>query len=188
MLFAVLCLRLRPHYALLASRLPPAVDADAHAPALLALRLPPRVDAHRCTATTPLALRPFPIMQARGVFSLHFAVLALRLPKVVGLWCCLVLADSSDAALSQFVFSAQIRLRGPVIQGHRIALVFCHLMHPLALCRHFLWDAFAKGKCREIGRDQRAGPFTEGGGLRPHCHCTHPDDPCSSRLWWWAGC
>jgi hypothetical protein len=194
MLFAALCLRLRPHLALLASRLPPAVDADAHAPALLALRLlpavdadahapallalrllpavdadahaptllalrlppavdadahaptplalrlPPRVDTHRCTTTTRLASRPFPIMQARGVFSLHFAVLALRLPKVVGLWRCLVLADSSDAALSQSVLSAQIRIRGPVSQGHRIALVIRHLVHPLALCRHFQWN------------------------------------------------
>ena len=101
-------------------------------------------------------------MQARGVFTLHFAVLALRLPKVVELWRCLVLADSSDAALSQSVLSAQIRFRGPVSQGHRIALVIRHLVHPHPLCRHFL---LAKGKCREIGRDQRAGPFTEGGRI-----------------------
>ena len=147
MLFAALCLRLRPHPALPASRLPPAVDADANVPALLALRLlpavdadadapallasrlPPRVDAHRCPTTTRLASRPSPIMQTCGVFFLNFAFLALRLPKFVGLWRCLVWAERIDAALSQSVLSAQIRLHGPVSRGHRIALFVCHLMH-----------------------------------------------------------
>jgi hypothetical protein len=151
--------------ALLAYRLPPAVDADAHAPTLLALRLLPRVDAHRCTTTTRLASRPSPIMQARGFFSLHFAVLALRLPKVVGLWRCLVWADSSDAALSQSVLSAQIRLRGPVSQGHRIAFVIRHLVHPYPLCRHFPLGCFCEGQMPRNRRDPGARPVH--GGRRP---------------------
>jgi hypothetical protein len=56
------------------------------------------------------------------------------------------LAERIDAALSQSVLSAQIRIHGPVSQGHRIALFFCHLMHlhPLALCRHFV-GCFCEG-------------------------------------------
>ena len=171
MICAALCLRLRPHHTLLALRLPPAVDADdhapallasrllpavdadAHAPALLASRLPPAVDAHRCSTTTRLASRPFPIMQACGVFSLHIALLALRLPKFVRLRRCLILAERIDAAISQSVLSAQIRLDGPVSQGHRIALFSCHLMHPLALCRHF-----REGPARPVIRDPARRP------------------------------
>ena len=128
-------------------------------------------------------------MQARGVFPLHFAVLVRLLPKVVRLRCCLVLAERIDVALSQSVLSAQIRLHGPVSQGHRIALFFCHLMHlhPLALCRHFQWDAFAKG---EIGRDP-AGPFTaaehRAGGRPGRPQCTNWDDHHDQYSAWWAG-
>ncbi len=70
-------------------------------------------------------------MQTRGVFPLHFAIVALRLPQVGGLNRCLVWAERT--ALSRSMLSAPIRLRGLLSQGHRIALV---IRHPLALCRH----------------------------------------------------
>ena len=66
-------LHLRSRHALLASRLPPAVDADAAAPALLASRLPPAVDAD-AAASALLALRLQPAVDADAAAPALFAL------------------------------------------------------------------------------------------------------------------